>query len=89
MNSMLRKSILGVAGLAFTGGVFAGPIAAHAAEPVHAAPVAAVQAAKPAVDMGKLIPHGVQGAQSKIALNDEQTADAKAIIAATKKAGMP
>ncbi|MFE9206482.1 hypothetical protein ACFYML_30660, partial [Micromonospora sp. NPDC007230] len=72
MNSMLRKSVLGVAGLAFTGGVFAGPIAAHAAEPVHANPVAAVQADKP--DMGKLIPHGVQGAQSKITLNDEQTA---------------
>ncbi|MEU5725276.1 hypothetical protein [Micromonospora sp. NPDC047738] len=87
MNSMLRKSILGVAGLAFTGGVFAGPIAAHAAEPVHANPVAAVQADKP--DMGKLVPHGVQGAQSKITLNDEQTANAKAIIAATKKAGLP
>ncbi|MFE9652114.1 hypothetical protein [Micromonospora sp. NPDC006431] len=87
MNTILRKSILGVAGLAFTGGVFAGPIAAHAAEPVHANPVAAVQADKP--DMGKLIPHGVQGAQSKITLNDEQTANAKAIIAATKKAGLP
>ncbi|MFG3690027.1 hypothetical protein [Micromonospora sp. NPDC047740] len=89
MNSMLRKSILGVAGLAFTGGVFAGPIAAHADAPATAAgkPVAAVQADKP--DMGKLIPHGVQGAQSKITLNDEQTANAKAIIAATKKAGLP
>ncbi|SBT50338.1 hypothetical protein [Micromonospora narathiwatensis] len=94
MNTMLRKSVLGVAGLAFAGGVFAGPIAAHAAAPVHAAPVAAVQADKPAVDkpavdMGKLVPHGVQGAQSKIDLNGEQTANAKAIIAATKKAGMP
>ncbi|MEU3458125.1 hypothetical protein ABZ671_31745, partial [Micromonospora sp. NPDC006766] len=79
MNSMLRKSILGVAGLAFTGGVFAGPIAAHAAEPVQAAPVAAVQAGKPAV----------QGAQSKITLNGEQIANVKAIIAATKKAGLP
>ncbi|MFG3690720.1 hypothetical protein [Micromonospora sp. NPDC047740] len=89
MNSMLRKSILGVAGLAFTGGVFAGPIAAHADAPATAAgkPVTAVQADKP--DMGKLIPHGVQGAQSKITLNDEQTANAKAIIAATKKAGLP
>ncbi|PWR16234.1 hypothetical protein DKT69_06705, partial [Micromonospora sicca] len=38
---------------------------------------------------GKLIPHGVQGAQSKIDLNDEQTANAEAIIAATKKAGLP
>ena len=89
MNTMLRKSVLGIAGLAFTGGVFAGPIAAHADTPtVDAKPVAvAVQADKP--DTGKLIPHGVQGAQSRIDLTDEQTANAKAIIAATKKAGLP
>ncbi|WP_346125355.1 hypothetical protein, partial [Micromonospora coerulea] len=89
MNTMLRKSILGIAGLAFTGGVFAGPVAAHAATPaVDAKPVAvAVQADKP--DVGKLMPHGVQGAQSKISLNDEQTANVEAIIAATKKAGLP
>ncbi|GHJ54897.1 hypothetical protein Nm8I071_42040 [Nonomuraea sp. TT08I-71] len=74
MNTMLRKSVLGIAGLAFTGGVFAGPIAAHAAEPVHSAKPVAV---------------AVQGAQSKIDLNDEQLANAKAIIAATKKAGLP
>ena len=87
MNTMLRKSVLGIAGLAFTGGVFAGPIAAHAdTTPVAGKPVA-VQADKP--DSGKLIPHGVQGAQSKIDLNAEQTANAKAIIAATKKAGLP
>ncbi|MFC0002891.1 hypothetical protein [Micromonospora siamensis] len=86
MNSILTKSVLGVAGLAFTGGVFAGPVAAHAAEPVHGKPVA-VQADKP--DAGKLIPHGVQGTQSHIDLNDEQTANVKAIIAATKKAGLP
>jgi hypothetical protein len=84
MNTMLRKSVLGIAGLAFTGGIFAGPIAAHA-EPVHSnSKPAAV-----AVQGDKLIPHGVQGAQSKIDLNDEQTANAKAIIAATKKAGLP
>ncbi|NES17377.1 MULTISPECIES: hypothetical protein, partial [Micromonospora] len=87
MNTIIRKSVLGIAGLAFTGGVFAGPIAAHAeARPVDAKPVA-VQADKP--DAGKLIPHGVQGAQSKIDLNDEQVGNAKAIIAATKKAGLP
>ncbi len=86
MTSMLRKSVLGVAGLAFAGGVFAGPIAAHAdTTPVRTAPVE-VQADKP--DAGKLIPHGVQGAQSTIGLNGEQTANAKAIIAATKKSGM-
>ncbi|MFG1833463.1 hypothetical protein [Micromonospora chersina] len=74
MNTMLRKSVLGIAGLAFTGGVFAGPIAAHAAEPVQGSKPVAV---------------AVQGAQSKIDLNDEQLANAKAIIAATKKAGLP
>ncbi|MGC3861839.1 hypothetical protein ACPSM1_16780 [Micromonospora chersina] len=75
MNTMLRKSVLGIAGLAFTGGVFAGPIAAHAdAAPVHSTKPVAVS---------------VQGAQSKIDLNDEQMANAKAIIAATKKAGLP
>ncbi|MET8833306.1 hypothetical protein ABZV78_05240 [Micromonospora sp. NPDC004540] len=75
MNSMLRKSVLGIAGLAFTGGVFAGPIAAHAdARPVEGKPAAVAT---------------VQGAQSKIDLNDEQVGNAKAIIAATKKAGLP
>ncbi|MFI7081755.1 hypothetical protein ACIBO1_31140 [Micromonospora sp. NPDC049903] len=86
MNSkLLRKSVLGVAGLAFAGGVFAGPIAQADATPVTTSPVA-VQADKP--DTGTLIPHGVQGAQSRIDLDDEQVANAKAIIAATKKAGM-
>ncbi|WP_262284409.1 hypothetical protein [Micromonospora sp. MA102] len=75
MNTMLHKSVLGIAGLAFTGGVFAGPVAAHAdARPVEGKPAAVAT---------------VQGAQSKIDLNDEQTANAKAIIAATKKAGLP
>ncbi|MBQ1022241.1 hypothetical protein KBX71_30810 [Micromonospora sp. D93] len=77
MNTIFRKSMLSVAGLAFAGGVFAGPIAAHA-NPVDAKPAAvAVQASKP------------QGDQSRISLNDEQTANVKAIIAATKKAGLP
>ncbi|SCL53015.1 hypothetical protein [Micromonospora chersina] len=84
MNTMLRKSVLGIAGLAFTGGIFAGPIAAHAAEPVQGSKPVAVS-----VQGDKLIPHGVQGAQSKIDLNGEQLANAKAIIAATKKAGLP
>ncbi|MFF5179097.1 hypothetical protein ACFY2Q_13855 [Micromonospora sp. NPDC000316] len=76
MNTIIRKSMLSVAGLAFAGGVFAGPIAAHAATPAAEAKPAAV-AVKP------------QGAQSHIDLNDEQTANVKAIIAATKKAGLP
>ncbi|MGW8643468.1 hypothetical protein [Micromonospora chalcea] len=83
MNTILRKSVLGIAGLAFTGGVFAGPVAAHAVDTTHAVkPVTAT------VQSDKLIPHGVQGDQSRIDLNDEQTRNVKAIIAATKKAGM-
>ncbi|MER7456081.1 hypothetical protein [Micromonospora sp. NPDC126480] len=89
MNTIIRKSVLGIAGLAFAGGMAAGPLnhdtttAAMASSPAAAV---AVQADKP--DMGKLIPHGVQGAQSRIDLSDEQVANVKAIIAATKKAGM-
>ncbi|MEU8009555.1 hypothetical protein AB0B74_31420 [Micromonospora parva] len=87
MNTIMRKSVLSVAGLAFVGGVFAGPIA-HVANSADTKPVAvAVQADKP--DISKLIPHGTQGEQSHITLNDEQTANVKAIIAATKKAGLP
>lgn len=91
MNSIIRKSVLAVTGLAFAGGIAAGPATAAQAVPVESKPAAVVQAAvvqadKPGKD--KLIPHGVQGEQSRIPLNDEQTANAKAIIAATKKSGM-
>ncbi|MEV4465330.1 hypothetical protein AB0J51_17120 [Micromonospora echinofusca] len=90
MNTIMRKSVLGIAGLAVAGGLAAGPLNhADATAPVQAAtPITAVavQADKP--DMGKLIPHGVQGAQSRIDLSDEQVENVKAIIAATKKAGM-
>ncbi|MFJ5614823.1 hypothetical protein [Micromonospora sp. NPDC093243] len=91
MNTIMRKSVLSVAGLAFAGGIFAGPVAAHAAAPVvDAKPtaVAVVQVDKPGVDTAKLIPHGTQGTQSRIDLNDEQTTNVKAIIAATKKSGL-
>ncbi|MEV4215433.1 hypothetical protein AB0J36_28375, partial [Micromonospora sp. NPDC049662] len=72
MNTIFRKSMLSIAGLAFAGGVFAGPIAAHA-NPVDAKPAAAaVQTTAPKP----------QGDQSHIDLNGEQTANAKAIIAA-------
>ncbi|OON29343.1 hypothetical protein BSA16_21935 [Micromonospora sp. Rc5] len=87
-TTILRKSVLGIAGLAFAGGLAAGPLN-HAIDTgtVDARPVAAVQADTTA-DAGKLIPHGVQGAQSRIDLDAEQTANAKAIIAATKKTGL-
>ena len=87
MNTIMRKSVLGIAGVAFAGGMFAGP-AVQAGSSVEATkPIAvAVQADKP--DANKLVPHGVQGSQSRIELDAEQTASVKAIIAATKKAGM-
>ncbi|WP_405096223.1 hypothetical protein [Micromonospora sp. NBC_01412] len=89
MNTITRKSVLGIAGLAFAGGIFAGPATAHATPTTESTPTAvAVQADKPGVDKGKLIPHGVQGKQSRIDLGGEQTANVKAIIAATKKAGL-
>ncbi|MFC8616992.1 hypothetical protein ACFT9M_11310 [Micromonospora purpureochromogenes] len=87
-TTILRKSVLGIAGLAFAGGVFAGPVTEAHANPVDAKSVAVVQADKPGVDKGKLIPHGVQGKQSRIDVGDEQTKNVKAIIAATKKSGM-
>ncbi|MCX4472137.1 hypothetical protein OOK41_17795 [Micromonospora sp. NBC_01655] len=96
MNTIMRKSVLGIAGLAFAGGLAAGPLHHTTTSPtaVDAKPVAvAVQADKPGVDKpgvdkGKLIPHGVRGEQSRITLDGEQTANVKAIIAATKKAGL-
>ncbi|MFF3855285.1 hypothetical protein [Micromonospora sp. NPDC002575] len=94
-TTILRKSVLGIAGLAFAGGLAAGPLnhtttdTGADAGAVDARSVAVTQADKPAgVDSGKLIPHGVQGAQSRIDLDAEQTANVKAIIAATKKAGL-
>ncbi|MFY1622888.1 hypothetical protein ACN268_06755 [Micromonospora sp. WMMD735] len=86
-TTILRKSVLGIAGLAVAGGIAAGPLN-HDTPTIDTRPVATVQADKPTVDTTKLIPHGVQGEQSRIDLNDEQTSNAKAIIAATKKAGM-
>ncbi|MGK5523014.1 hypothetical protein ACSNN9_27160, partial [Micromonospora sp. URMC 107] len=78
MNTILRNSVLGIAGLAFAGGVAAGPMTDTTHTPsVDATAVAvAVQADKP--DMGKLVPHGVQGAQSRIELSDEQVGNVKA-----------
>ncbi len=91
MNTTLRKTVLGIAGLAFAGGLAAGPLnAATTTEPTPTTTAAAVQADTPTTkpDSTKLTPNGVQGAQSRINLNSEQTDNAKAIIAATKKTGM-
>jgi len=89
MNTMLRKTVTAFAGFAFAGGALLGPSTAALASPATAAPttaVAHVTADKPGMD--QLIPHGVQGKQSYIRPSGEQVDNAKAIIAATKKAGM-
>jgi hypothetical protein len=91
MNNVviLRKSVLTLAGLTFAGAMASGPaIHADSATPSPATRLVAatVQADKP--DPGKLTPFGVQGEQSRIDLSPEQTDNAKAIIKATKKAGL-
>lgn len=107
---IMRKSALGVAGLAFVGGAVAGPsVAAHAAPEHTGAPVAASVLAdkgdhkddrngdrkgdrkggregEPSRD--RLVPHGVRGVQSRIDISAEQAANVKAIVKATKKAGL-
>jgi hypothetical protein len=86
-----RKTLLTAAGLAFAGASIAGPTsAALAADPTPAGkPAAAVQHLSPDTpDTSTLTPHGVQGAQSHLDLTAEKTGNAKAIIAAVKKAGL-
>ncbi|AVT35213.1 hypothetical protein [Plantactinospora sp. BB1] len=112
-TSLVRKTALGVAGLAFVGGAVAGPaVAAHAAPEHVASPVSQSVMAdkdhkgdkndqdrksdkrdkregkdrKPSRD--KLVPHGAQGKQSRISLSGEQSDNVKAIVKATKKAGL-
>ncbi|NYT95857.1 hypothetical protein, partial [Salinispora sp. H7-4] len=89
MNTILRRSVLGIAGLALSTGVVAGPLGTLT-DTTTTTPAAAaagvVQADKP--DTGTLIPHGTQGEQSRIDLGDEQVSNVKAIIEATKSAGM-
>ncbi|WP_018812343.1 hypothetical protein [Salinispora pacifica] len=97
MNTIMLRSALGIAGLAFGAGVVAGPQAfdtstdstptpTPSASAASTTAAAAVPAEKP--DMGTLIPHGTQGEQSRIDLGGEQTGNVRAIIEATKAAGM-
>ncbi|MGI5150879.1 hypothetical protein ACQEVC_31730 [Plantactinospora sp. CA-294935] len=107
-TSLVRRTALGVAGLAFVGGAVAGPAVAAQAAPEHAgSPVSQSVMAdkgdkgdkgdrsksdkdrkggKPSRD--KLVPRGVQGEQSRISLSGEQSENVKAIVKATKKAGL-
>ncbi|MBF9128405.1 hypothetical protein I0C86_05280 [Plantactinospora sp. S1510] len=114
-TSIIRKSALGLAGLAFVGGAVAGPaVAAQAAPEQHdtGAVSQSVMADKGAkadkADKGakdskdrkdrkdskgrpsrdRLVPRGVQGEQSSIPLSGEQSGNVRAIVKATKKAGL-
>lgn len=49
-------------------------------------PTTEVPAGKPSTD--DLIPHGLEGAQSRVPLDDAQVANAKAIIAEAKRTGV-
>ncbi|WFE30779.1 hypothetical protein O7623_27600 [Solwaraspora sp. WMMD791] len=91
MATSLRNTALGIAGLTLAGGAIAAPaLAADHAPTALAAPASAAAASDSGsgVDSSTLIPHGVQGEQSRITLSGEQTDNVKGIIAATKKAGM-
>ncbi|WFE30590.1 hypothetical protein O7623_15270 [Solwaraspora sp. WMMD791] len=97
MATSLRNTALGIAGLTLAGGAIAAPaLAAQHTPGVQAASTtvtasttsAAASDSGSGVDSSTLIPHGVQGEQSRITLSGEQTDNVKGIIAATKKAGM-
>ncbi|WFE30764.1 hypothetical protein O7623_26555 [Solwaraspora sp. WMMD791] len=98
MATSLRNTALGIAGLTLAGGAIAAPaLAAQHTPGVQAASTtvtasttsaAASDSGSGGVDTSTLIPHGVQGEQSRITLSGEQTDNVKGIIAATKKAGM-
>ncbi|MFD0970492.1 hypothetical protein [Plantactinospora endophytica] len=105
-TSIVRKTALGVAGLAFVGGAVAGPAVAAQAAPEHVGSSGVSQSVmqadndhgKSKSDKGKdrkgkpsrekLVPRGVQGEQSRISLSGEQSDNVKAIVKATKKAGL-
>ena len=110
-TSIIRKSALGLAGLAFVGGAVAGPaVAAQAAPEHHGAGAVSQSVLADKADKGKadkadkggkdskdskgrpsrdrLVPRGVQGEQSSIPLSGEQSNNVKAIVKATKKAGL-
>ncbi|MFB9237740.1 hypothetical protein ACFFWC_19630 [Plantactinospora siamensis] len=94
MNTVMRKGMLAAIGLTFAGAMAAGGHGAATASTTSAPimkPVAVVQnvsADKSAPDTATLIPHGTQGPQSRIDLSNEQKANAKAIVEATKKDGL-
>jgi hypothetical protein len=91
MNKLIQRGVLSIAGLTAVAGIAAGPgLSPDTTPAVTTTPVAATQqaSADTPVSMDKLLPNGVPAGQSEIPLSGEQKANAKAIIEATKKAGM-
>ncbi|MBO4206872.1 hypothetical protein [Micromonospora echinofusca] len=85
MNKLVQRGVLSIAGLTAAAGFAAGPGLSHDPTPTAAGtPVAASQQ----VSTDRLLPHGVPADQSTVPLTGEQKANAKAIVEATKKAGM-
>ena len=85
MNKLIQRGVLSIAGLTAVAGFAAGPGLSQDTTPVAAStPVAAAQQ----VSTDTLLPDGVPAGQSTIPLSDEQKTNAKAIVEATKKAGM-
>ncbi|GLY23879.1 hypothetical protein [Micromonospora sp. NBRC 101691] len=85
MNKLIQRGVLSIAGLIAAAGMAAGPGLSQGMTPAVASkPVAATQQ----VSVDKLLPYGVPAGQSTVPLSGEQKDNAKAIIEATKKAGM-
>lgn len=90
MNKLFQRGVLSVAGLAAAAGIAAGPGVGLSQDnnnmpTVDVGPVAATQQRVP---VEALMPDGVPAGQSTIALSGEQEDNARAIVEATKKAGM-
>ncbi|MEV4656494.1 hypothetical protein [Micromonospora sp. NPDC049301] len=83
MNTIIRKGILGIAGLAVAGGVIAGPVSEAQASPAESKMAAVTQ-----TGTSMSVASRAHGPQSRIHLNKTQTRNAKAIITTTKKSGM-
>jgi len=87
MKNIFRGIGVGVAGLAFTSGVLAGPVVPAVAHDVAAPDTVAVAQVRAGPDRAKLAT-SVTGEQARIDLSAEQQANAKAIVDATKAQGM-
>ncbi|WBB80121.1 hypothetical protein O7606_01625 [Micromonospora sp. WMMD882] len=89
MNKLIQRGVLSIAGLTAAAGIAASPGLTTPTTPTtDTTPVTATITTDKPVPTDKLLPHGEPTGQSRIPLNAEQTANAKAIIEATKNNGM-